>query len=191
MKEASSMKKVLNLHGIDGKSKNYNSFLLAMEFSRDSIISPQIDYRNTSLQEVLGIADDIFESEEIGLVVGNSFGGFIAACGAFKHNVPYILTNPCLRPDISIDSIVPGYAEANRSDIAYNLNQLMYDRDFWSRGCIIFGDEDEVLDTELSRKVISKGACVVTIPGGHRLRGNLFDDVFFSLCHRATGEEEK
>lgn len=170
---------ILNIHGLDGSCYNTNWRLLCSMFNNQHIVSPQLDYRHLYLDYIDSQIDfyirDIESTDRLDLIVGNSFGGFIALHLSQKYNVPCILTNPCLRPDVGMQTLLPEYLNySNRLTISYWLKQLRNDPTVWRNTHIIFGKNDEVLDTSLSIN-LSKGADIITISGNHKLKGSEFE----------------
>ena len=66
---------ILNLHGLNGSAHNTNYKLLSEIYSKDMIVSPQIDYAVTSPTDII---ERLKEYKNVSYVVGNSFGGFYA-----------------------------------------------------------------------------------------------------------------
>lgn len=179
---------ILNIHGLDGSCCNTNWRLLCEMFGNPHIVSPQLDYRHLYLDyvesQINSYISDILARDKLDFIVGNSFGGFIATHFSQKYEVSCILTNPCLRPDKSMRKIAPGYMNySNRATMSYWIDKLQQDTKLWKNVHIIFGDNDEVLDTSLSLK-LCKEADIVTILGGHKLRGPEFEFEFKKLVDK-------
>ena len=97
---------ILNLHGLNGSSYNTNYKLLIDLYSKDFIISPQMDYILTSPTEIL---DRLKRYKDIDYIVGNSFGGFYAYVLSNMCNIPCLLVNPCIPPERYIPFLVEEY----------------------------------------------------------------------------------
>lgn len=176
---------IINLHGANGKNKNTNYYFLSGRYGTASVYSPQLDYENISLEDVLDSINGVIEcsasaGRDLRYIVGNSFGGFVATAIAKKWDVPCILSNPCLRPDLVIDSIFPGYIDRNREIIDQIISTITSDLTFIKKMHIIAGTNDEVLNTvEMLRQF--RFADIVIIPGNHRLSGQTYNLEFLAM----------
>jgi uncharacterized protein len=83
---------VLYLHGLDGSLSTEKAETL--NFYAKKLIAPQINYRTDDLDALIS---NIFKNEEIGLVVGNSLGGYVAYHIACQYNIHCLLFNPALK----------------------------------------------------------------------------------------------
>lgn len=170
---------VLNLHGLYGNARNTNYQLLAGLYSENCIISPQIDYAETSPVEIL---DELKEYKEIDYVVGNSFGGFFAYMLSNMHHMPCLLVNPCIPPQRYITSLVKGYAFTDEliwlmGKYPHN-SYLVY---------IILGMEDHVLSPANTEQIMN-AARLWKIHGGHSFSGN---EQFGAVFIKAVEEVER
>ena len=165
--------KILNLHGLDGTSDNTNyNVLKSLGYE---VISPQLNDREMSLQEVSNILFPIVRSEKIDLIVATSYGAFFGKRISDKFSLPCIFTNPCLRPDISLEKIAPEYFTfLRRRDIhSWAVDQRYYD---FSKDYIIIGDQDEVIDHYDITLFEASGAKFHHVEGGkHQLQIDKYD----------------
>lgn len=151
---------VLNLHGLNGSSHNTNYKLLLNMFSEDMVISPQIDYAETSPMEII---DSLKQYKDMDYVVGNSFGGFFAYILSNICNVPCLLVNPCIPPQKYIPALVEGYPFTD--ELVYlmkrycNNPQLVY---------MILGMDDDLLSPTYTEQTVHVTR-VWKIRGGHSL----------------------
>lgn len=173
---------ILNLHGMYGNCNNHNYRLLASKFGESSILSPQFEYQSMQVVDIILECRRMVTSslDSLQLIVGNSFGGFISSILAMEYSVPFILTNPCLRPDKSLESIVPGYVTKNKDAINYYIDKLQ-NTDVFVQAKIIFGKDDEVLDISDALNMIPDSAERYIISGGHRLSSSEYEMLFNQL----------
>lgn len=168
---------ILNLHGIDGSSTNTNYRLLLERFPVHEIYSPQIDYRSDLFENILSILRfKIHSFDSLKFIVGNSYGGFIATILANEFSVPYILSNPCLRPDKIIDDLVPGYLRINNEVNSYV--EKIYNSYKFKNAHVILGNHDEVINTADTLEVLDHETDIAIIDGGHRLSGEIYGKKF-------------
>lgn len=161
---------ILNLHGLNGSSYNTNYKLLIDLYSKDFIISPQMDYILTSPTEIL---DRLKRYKDIDYIVGNSFGGFYAYVLSNMCNIPCLLVNPCIPPERYIPFLVEEY---KFTDELINLmaENLMNPNPVY----MILGMQDDVLLPAYTEQIVHTTK-VWKIQGGHSLSNNqLFYSVF-------------
>lgn len=167
--------RILNLHGLNGSSKNTNYRFLAEYYKgRDDveIISPQLDYSNISPSTIL--VDILTVCPDPTIIVGNSFGGFFAYLVGAMTGVKTFLINPCIPPHKYIKNLVPDY---QYSDI------LEY---IWNRFSIVnidyemlLGDNDNVLDIQTTLNTLyAANSKSKIIAGGHSLSGEEYEKWF-------------
>ena len=89
--------KILNLHGFMGEADNKNYKALCGILPSENIISPQLEYKDTSPSELLEKLSDMVNSDDF-IFVGQSLGGWYADKLSRKFKRPCILTNPCYFP---------------------------------------------------------------------------------------------
>lgn len=156
--------KILNIHGYRG-SENNNLYQALHETGYD-VVTLSIDYDKLSPEEVMSLLNSIIERENIYGVAGTSLGGFFAMCCSAVHNIPALLVNPALLPEVLLPEL--GY------------KRLSGIREFTRvRACLanfqpgllttIIGDEDEVISDkavkEYTRGIVC-GRRIITVPGG-------------------------
>ncbi|MCR4793854.1 MAG: MBL fold metallo-hydrolase [Ruminococcus sp.] len=89
--------KILNLHGFMGEADNKNYKALCGIFPAEDIISPKLNYMETSPEKLLDQLSDIVDTDDF-IFVGQSLGGWYADKLSRKFKRPCILTNPCNYP---------------------------------------------------------------------------------------------
>lgn len=156
--------KVLNIHGYRGSENN--SLYQALHETGYDVVTLSLDYDKLSPEKVLSLLDNIIERENIDGVAGTSLGGFFALCCSAVHNIPALLVNPALFPEVLLPEL--GYT------------RLSGVREFTrSRACLanyqpgllttIIGDEDEVISDkavkEYTRGVVC-GRRIINVSGG-------------------------
>lgn len=165
---------ILNLHGLNGSAYNTNYKLLSEMYSKDVIISPQIDYAVTSPTKIV---ERLKKYKNVSYIVGNSFGGFFAYILSNIYNIPSLLVNPCIPPYRYIPSLVDGYAYTDE------LINLMEDYAFHPQPVyMILGMDDTVLSPVYTEQLL-KVTEIWKINGGHSLSGN---QQFYSVFSKAV-----
>lgn len=176
---------VLNFHGLDGKPDNTIYRLLREVYFKDQIYSPRLYYTWESIGHLLDrVYDEIQGFNKIDFIVGNSMGGFVALYFAYIYQVPFILVNPCLRPDESLKSIEPEYAEKNKEEFLEILETVRLEPEIFKKAHVIFGDNDEVIDSSLAKEVLGSDADIKILSGGHQLSGDEFEKEFKKMVMR-------
>lgn len=164
---------VLNLHGLNGSAHNTNYELLLEMYSKEKIISPQIDYAGMSPVKILDI---LKQNDDIDYIVGNSFGGFYAYVLSNVCNVPCLLVNPCIPPEKYIPVLVKEYPFTD---------ELIYLMKMYSNNpqtvYMILGIDDDVLSPTDTEQIVDFTK-VWKISGGHSMVGN---QQFHSVFHEA------
>ena len=167
--------KILNLHGLNGSSKNTNYRFLSEYFANKEdveIVSPQLDYATHSPSTIL--AEIITACPNPDIIVGNSFGGFFAYIAAVYTGAKLLLINPCIPPHKYIKDLVPDY---KYTDIL---------KDLWNRYSnvhvqydLLLGDNDTVLDIKTTLNNLKpENDRFKIISGGHSLSGAEYEKWF-------------
>ena len=157
-------KPILNLHGLYGEPENTNYQLLRS--INEDVISPSIDYVNTSPGDIAGNLLSI--SKDVKFVVGQSFGGFFALVVSDILKVPCLITNPCVPPERYIPALVPSYQYTQQLVDMQAKHSTMYttnNRDIR----MILGCRDEVLDYRITESLIDTSAIRYVKDGKHSL----------------------
>jgi len=193
------MVKILNIHGFDGHAENTLYRKLCKEFGPEKIISPQFDYRSPPFSTYADIMDlagayiptsqeksdgdwiEHIPEHSIGLVVGNSLGGYWAliAMNLLPKNVKVMLFNPSLKPHITLQK----YGLAKDALKYYEENPISNDSFLEELNLEVFiGDSDEVIDhTESIKRLQRLGKRVTIVPGvGHRFTEEDLEGILFS-----------
>ena len=152
--------KTLNLHGFMGEADNKNYKALCGIIHKENIISPQLNYKETSPDILLEQLSAMVDTDDI-IFVGQSLGGWYADMLSRKFRKPCILTNPCYYPhelDIIADSgINADIIEKYRNMSANDKNERAY---------TLCSDADTILPDNYDRCVkLSK--TVTTVHGSH------------------------
>ncbi len=121
--------KILNLHGFMGEADNKNYKVLCEMFSAEAIISPQLNYKETSPEKLLEQLSDLVETDDY-IFVGQSLGGWYADKLSRKFKRPCILTNPCNYPHklelITTSGIPEDFVEQYAKMSVYDENERAY-----------------------------------------------------------------
>ena len=164
--------KILNIHGYRGNAQN--SAYKALEALGFEIISPQIDYDTTPINEVAGQMRDLYKEQQPDFVVGTSLGGFIAATVCAETGCNTILVNPCLLPFLLFDfntremvGMFGGFSDIHRSFVR----------------CIV-GNDDEVLGDHAFTEKLLGSERVRRIEGGKHSGATLpLKEYFEEIIH--------
>lgn len=164
--------KVLNIHGYKGKSNNGNFRILTE--AGYTVSSLQLDYDASDLESIYNRLVEEVESFHPDIIVATSFGSFFAKHISLNFNIPCILVNPCLRPEISLRRIAPEFFDSTREEQVTRWveeHKGTYKNDY-----IICGTADEVIDHTITASEIGKGA-IHCVPGGnHSVDESLYRD---------------
>ena len=166
---------ILNIHGYHGSQKN-SAYTALSELGCD-LISPSIDYDETSPENILGQLRYILADRRPDVVVGTSLGGFFAAVLSAEHDLPAILVNPCLMPFYHLPKL--GF-EGDVIDFIAPFGSLSeLDRSLVS--CIV-GDADEVLGDHSFTEMLTRNSRFRRVPNGKHSGASLplaeyFDEV--------------
>ena len=121
--------KILNLHGFMGEADNKNYKALCKIFPAEDIISPKLNYMETSPEKLLEKLSDMVDTDDY-IFVGQSLGGWYADKLSRKFKRPCILTNPCNYPHklaLVTDSGIPAdFVEQYDRMSSYDENERAY-----------------------------------------------------------------
>ncbi|MBE6864453.1 MAG: MBL fold metallo-hydrolase [Ruminococcus flavefaciens] len=162
--------KILNLHGFMGEADNKNYKALCNIFSSEDIISPKIDYINTSPEELMKCFSDMVDTDDF-IFVGQSLGGMYADKLSRKFKRPCILTNPCYYPhelEIITSSGIPAdYVEQYRKMSVITQNERAY---------TLCSDKDTILPDNY-QNCVKLSVTVKTVHGSHSTIENVGDHI--------------
>lgn len=121
--------KILNLHGFMGEADNKNYKALCGIFPAEDIISPKLNYMETSPEKLLDQLSDIVDTDDF-IFVGQSLGGWYADKLSRKIKRPCILTNPCNYPHklelITFSGIPADFVEQYGKMSSFDENERAY-----------------------------------------------------------------
>ncbi len=121
--------KILNLHGFMEEADNKNYKSLCEIFPAEDIISPQLNYKETSPEKLIEQLSDIVDTNDF-IFVGQSLGGWYADKLSRIFNCPCILTNPCYYPhelELITESGIPDEFVVQYYEMSVNdKNELAY-----------------------------------------------------------------
>lgn len=152
--------KILNLHGFMGEADNKNYKSLCEIFPAESIISPQLNYKEDSPQKILEMLSALVDSENF-IFVGQSLGGWFADKLSRKFGCPCILTNPCYYPHelkLITDSGIPEEFVEQYCDLSVN------DKNEWAY--TLCSDADEIIPGN-DKNCNKLSQYVTNVHGGH------------------------
>ena len=162
--------KILNLHGFMGEADNKNYKALCEIFQKEDIISPKIDYINTSPEELFQRFADMVDIDNC-IFVGQSLGGWYADKLSRKFKCPCILTNPCNYPHklelITASGISASYVEQYREKSSYTENERAY---------TLCSDADTILPDNYA-DCVKLARCVRRVHGSHSTIENVGEHI--------------
>lgn len=162
--------RILNLHGFMGEADNKNYKALCDIVSANAIISPQLQYKEQSPQEILNRLSLLVDSDDF-IFVGQSLGGWYADKLSRKFQRPCILTNPCYAPhelDIIRDSdILTEFLEQYHEMSSHDKNEFAY---------TLFSDADTILPDNFGR-CVQLSHTVTRVHGSHSTIENLKEEL--------------
>ena len=126
---------ILYFHGLDS-SLTMNKRKVMERFG--TVVGPTYDYRNPGVLEAI---NQNFESDENTILIGSSFGGYLANIFSSKYDIPCLLFNPAL----AFRSIA-GIAGSQEEQVN-NITSLTY---------TVLGKKDTVISAELNSAYIKK-----------------------------------
>lgn len=85
--------RILNLHGFGGATNNFNFKIMKDVFPDADIMDECNDYLGTSPRDIINWYGCY---EQFDIVIGNSFGGFLAYIIGTMVDAKTFLTNPCI-----------------------------------------------------------------------------------------------
>lgn len=165
---------ILNLHGLNGRSRNNNYQQLLRMVPEDQVHSPQIDYLASDPRELLR---DLAAKGPYTLLVGQSLGGFVAYALGAQTGCRAVLTNPCVPPHEYLPSLTDGYAYL---DALRDIWEAAYPARFDCR--ILVGTRDEVVDHRRTLELMQPHYRVETIDCGHTMEGEDYPRIFEEMC---------
>ena len=173
---------ILNIHGYQGSPQNA-AYAALQANGCDAIISPAIDYDDETPEQLLSKLRYIIRTQDVGLLVGTSLGGFFAAVLAVETDLPVILVNPCLMPFLHLPRL--GFQGVLQPLIAYFGTLAHIDT---ARVSCIVGDADEVISTHDFTERLLYNERFRRIPGGHHSGSTLpLPDYFGEMLRYYTG----
>ena len=189
---------ILNIHGFAGVAENTNYNIL--HEAGYNVASFTIDYERCSVLDVNEFLHASIKVFHIDLIVATSYGGFFANVLSAGFGIPFIATNPCVDPSTSIFKLAPDYYYKEARNLA-DLTKMYYKN--WENGVLIIGNEDEVIDHSITKKIVGK-AKIYEISGGHRLSKESYEKMLehklisydvakksYSFCENVSSACEK
>ena len=162
--------KILNLHGFMGEADNKNYKALCEIFPAEDIISPQLNYKETSPEKLIEQLSDMIDSDDF-IFVGQSLGGWYADKLSRKFRCPCILTNPCNYPHeleiITSSGISSEFVEQYREMSVSTQNECAY---------TLCSDKDTILPDN-NQNCDKLSVTVKTVHGSHSTIENVEEHI--------------
>lgn len=160
---------ILNIHGYAGSPKNTNYSIL--QDAGYTVISFSIDYDSCSATDVEDFLLAAARLYRVDLIVATSYGSYFANIISGKYKLPFIATNPCVNPSISLRTLTPDYS-FREAEYFKSRNQKYHKN--WENGIYILGNADEVIDHFITKGVVGT-AKIYEVSGAHRLRRESYE----------------
>ncbi|SFG54747.1 YqiA/YcfP family alpha/beta fold hydrolase [Oribacterium sp. WCC10] len=160
---------ILNIHGYAGSPENTNYSIL--QDAGYTVISFSIDYDNCSATDVEDFLLAAARVYRVDMIVATSYGSYFANIISGKYNLPFIATNPCVNPSISLRNLTPDYCFREAKYFKSRNREYMKN---WETGIFILGNADEVIDHSITKGVVGK-AKIYEVSGTHRLRRESYE----------------
>lgn len=171
------MSKILYLHGFASCGKGNKSSELKRHFGQENVLSPDL---SPSPVDTISMLEELLESENIGMLVGSSLGGFYATFLAEKFQMKAVLLNPSTRPWSTLAPYV-GWQKRFCDEEVFEfksvyLEQLKLFATSPEKGkyLVLLQSEDEVLDYTKAQSLYNKQKVIVEYGGNHRFE-NIHD----------------
>ncbi len=103
-----------------------------------NVTAPTYDYRNPIILEGINTS---FEYDENTILIGSSFGGYLANIFSLKYDIPCLLFNPAL-----VFRSIAGIA-GSEHELENNITNLSY---------IVLGKKDTVINAALNKAFINR-----------------------------------
>lgn len=143
---------LLYLHGFNSTGNSHKIDYLKTKIKFDHVEQPTFDYSN--IDNVLVQIDDIVNQLDDIIVIGMSFGGFVARYVGMKYDLKSVLINPVIDykdmykhvgPQINHDTQEKW--ELKKSDVDnYKQLQTDYNKPALMGNLVIVGEKDEIVD---------------------------------------------
>lgn len=162
--------KILNLHGFMGEADNKNYKALCEIFPAKDIISPKLDYMETSPEKLIEQLSEMVDADDF-IFVGQSLGGWYADKLSRKFRCPCILTNPCYYPhklELITDSGIPDdFVDQYTKMSVFDENERAY---------VLCSDDDTVL-TDNYADCVKLSRTVKRVHGSHSTIENIGEHI--------------
>ena len=162
--------KILNLHGFMGEADNKNYKALCEIFPAEDIISPQLNYKETSPEKLIEQLSDMVDTDDF-IFVGQRLGGWYADKLSRKFRCPCILTNPCYYPhklELITDSGIPDdFVDQYTKMSVFDENERAY---------VLCSDDDTVL-TDNYADCVQLSRTVKRVHGSHSTIENIGEHI--------------
>lgn len=170
------------VHGANSKKWESTMFQRLQAEYGDSLclveydwLDPQAAMENVSK----GLEEACFNCEE-DVIIGNSLGGFLALNDSFDSWRKFVLVNPSLKPWETLKDIRPDHEHEFLRYEDYSV--FDFDREAEHRTLImlILSDNDQLLDSEATKRAMRPFSKIITASDGHSLRNDKSYVVLFN-----------
>lgn len=169
--------KILYLHGFASCGEGNKSSELKKYFGEGNVLSPDL---SPSPFDTITMVERLLRSEDIGLIIGSSLGGFYATYLAEKYQMRAVLLNPSTEPWKTLAPYV-GWQQRFCDEEVFEfksvyLEQLQTLEVLPGKGkyLLLLQSDDEVLDYTKAQSLYNKHKVIVEYGGNHRFE-NIHD----------------
>ena len=158
--------RILNIHGFMGSVENTNYKMLRDMYPDAVIVDDYHDYMKDSPEDIICT---YCAYEDFDLVIGNSFGGFIAYIIGAISEWKTLLTNPCIPASDYIKDVINDYPFIEELERLWDV----YKGDNHNC-CIMLGLKDEAISPQKTIDALKgSGANISLSPdSGHLIQGD-------------------
>ena len=165
------------LHGFASCGEGNKSSELKKYFGEGNVLSPDL---SPSPFDTITMVERLLRSEDIGLIIGSSLGGFYATYLAEKYQMRAVLLNPSTEPWKTLAPYV-GWQQRFCDEEVFEfksvyLEQLQTLEVLPGKGkyLLLLQSDDEVLDYTKAQSLYNKHKVIVEYGGNHRFE-NIHD----------------
>lgn len=154
--------KILNIHGYHETPNNFAAVALK-KLGHEIVSMKPIDYDSENPQIIIDRLSNLLSENSPDVIVGTSIGGFFAAVLSARNDLPVILVNPCIIPELNESlSLFWELADLN----LYNVSTIV-------------GEKDEIIDHSKITKAFLYNQRYKIIPNGKHSGATLPLEEFF------------
>jgi uncharacterized protein len=163
--------KILYLHGFASCGEGNKSTELKKYFGEKNVLSPDL---YPSPFDSISMIESLLQSEDIGLIIGSSLGGFYATYFAEKYKLKAVLLNPSTQPWKTLAPYV-GWQKRFCDEEVFEFKTIYLEQlktleltPVNGKYLLLLQSEDEVLDYAKAQSLYNTHKVIVEYGGNHR-----------------------